>query len=172
MVRGSDMMNTVTAGKIPAAILNRKAKLSLIHLAKKETGITDEAYRLLLEGAAGMSSAAELEYEDQFNAVMKAFETLGFTSWKKQGKTTSRPRWPDTWGCTRDQRAKIEVMWKTCARNKSDKALRAFVKRIAHVDSPSFLRPPLARKVILALADMMEKAGFDPATGGRLGTSR
>jgi hypothetical protein len=157
----------VTAEK-PRAILNRKKKLSLIHIAKKETGITDEAYRLLLEGAAGISSAADIAWEDQFGAVMKAFENLGFKSWKKQGKTDSRPKREDAWGCTEDQRAKIEVMWKTCARNPGNKALRAFIKRITRVDHPAFLRPPLARKVILALADMMAKAGFDPATGGRL----
>jgi hypothetical protein len=96
-------MNAATAKKTSPAILNRKEKLSLIHIAKKETGITDEAYRLLLEGAAGISSAAEIAWEDQFNAVMKAFERLGFKSWKKQGKTTSRPEWPDIWGCTKDQ---------------------------------------------------------------------
>jgi hypothetical protein len=101
---------------------------------------------------------------------MKAFAKLGFTSWKKQGKTASRPRWPDAWGCTEDQRAKIEAMWKTCARKPDEKALRTFIKRITHVDSPAFLRPYLARKVILALEVMMRKAGFDPDTGGRLTT--
>jgi hypothetical protein len=161
-------MNATTAKTLPRPILNRKEKLSLIHIAKKETGITDEAYRALLDGAAGIGSAAEIAFEDQFIAVMAAFEKLGFKSWKKQGKTTSRPQRPDTWGCTESQRAKIEVMWKTCARNPSDRALRAFVKRIARVDSPVFLRPHLARKVILALGDMMRKAGFDPDTGGRL----
>jgi hypothetical protein len=149
-------------------LINRKAKLSLIHIAKKETGIADDAYRLLLEGAAGIHSAAEIRFEDQFNAVMKAFENLGFTSWKKQGKTDSRPQWPDAWGCSEGQRAKIEAMWKTCARNPSGRALRTFVKRIARVDHPSFLRPHLARKVIIALEDMMQKAGFDPVTGGRI----
>jgi hypothetical protein len=150
-------------------MLNRKKKLSLIHIAKKETGITDDAYRLLLQGAAGITSAAEIAWEDQFNAVMIAFENLGFKSWKRQGKTASRPEWPDAWGCGEGQRAKIEAMWKTCARNPADKALRAFIKRIARVDHPAFLRPYLARKVILALADMMRKAGFDPETGGRIG---
>jgi hypothetical protein len=150
-------------------LLNRKTKLSLIHIAKKETGIAEDAYRILLEGAAGIGSAAEIAYEDQFNAVMKAFENLGFKSWKKQGKTTSRPQWQGSWGCTEDQRAKIEAMWKTCARNPGDKALRAFVKRITRVDHPAFLRPYLARKVILALEDMMRKAGFDPVAGGRIG---
>jgi hypothetical protein len=149
-------------------LLNRKGKLSLIHIAKKETGLSDKTYRLLLEGAAGVTSAAEITDEAQFNAIMRAFTALGFTSWKAQGKTTSCPRWSDTWGCTEGQRAKIEAMWKTCARAPTDKALRAFVKRIAHVDSPVFLRPPLARKVILALGGMMRKAGFDPETGETL----
>jgi phage gp16-like protein len=149
-------------------LLNRNAKISLVHIAKKETGITDEAYRILLDSAAGITSASEINFEDQFNAVMKAFENLGFKSWKKQGKTTSRPQWPDMWGCSQDQRAKIEAMWKTCARNPSDKALQTFIKRIAQVDHPRFLRPYLARKVILALEDMMRKAGFDPVTGGRI----
>jgi phage gp16-like protein len=148
-------------------LLNRTAKLSLIHIAKKETGITDEAYRLLLGSAAGITSASEINFEDQFNAVMNAFENLGFKSWKKQGKTNSRPQWPDTWGCSDDQRAKIEAMWKTCARNPSDKALQTFIKRITYVDHPAFLRPHLARKVIIALEDMMRKAGFNPVTGGR-----
>jgi phage gp16-like protein len=149
-------------------LVNRSTKLSLIHIAKKETGITDEAYRILLDSAAGITSASEINFEDQFNAVMKAFGNLGFKSWKQQGKTTSRPQWPNTWGCSEDQRAKIEAMWKTCARNPSDKALQAFIKRIARVDHPAFLRPHLARKVIIALGDMMRKAGFDPDTGGRI----
>jgi hypothetical protein len=156
------------ASRTPLPITNRKAKLSLIHIAKKETGITDEGYRILLEGAAGINSAAELEYEYEFNAVMKAFENLGFKSRKKQGKTTGRPQWPDFWGCTEGQRAKIEVMWKTCARNPADRALRVFIKRITHVDHPRFLNAALARKVIVALEVMMRKAGFDPATGRRL----
>ena len=162
----------MTAARIPLPISNKKAKLSMIHIAKKDTGITDDAYRSILNGAAGIDSAAELEYEYQFNAVMKAFENLGFKSTARGGgnktKPKSRPQWTDEWGGTPDQRAKIEVMWKTCARNPSEKALRAFIKRIAHVDHPRFLRVELARKVILALEKMMKKAGFDPATGRRL----
>ncbi|MDR1128846.1 MAG: regulatory protein GemA, partial [Treponema sp.] len=57
------------ARKIPLPISNRKAKLSLIHIAKKDVGITDEAYRSLLSGTAGVESAAKLEYEYQFNSV-------------------------------------------------------------------------------------------------------
>jgi hypothetical protein len=156
------------AKKTALPISNKKAKLSLIHIAKKSVGIDDEAYRSILSGAAGITSAAELEYEWQFTAVMKAFANLGFKSAGKETKTGSRPQWTDEWGCTEDQRAKIEVMWRTCARNKSDRALRAFIKRITRVDHPRFLNVFLARKVIIALGDMMRKAGFDPETGERL----
>jgi hypothetical protein len=152
--------------KTPLPISNKKSKLGLIHLAKTSVGITDEDYRSLLSGAAGINSAADLEYEYQFNAVMKAFENLGFKNTQRgEAKTKTRPQWTDEWGGTAAQRAKIEVMWRTCARNKSDRALRAFIKRITHVDHPRFLNAFLARKVIIALEVMMRKAGFNPETG-------
>jgi hypothetical protein len=152
-----------TAKKMPLPISNKKGKMALIHIAKNAVEITDEDYRSLLSGAAGIGSAADLEWEYQFSAVMKAFENLGFKSSKRGGKT--RPQWSDEWGGTVGQRAKIEVMWRTCARNKTDKALRVFIKRITHVDHPRFLNAALARKVIIALEVMMKKAGFDPVTG-------
>jgi len=150
-----------------AMLINRKAKLSLIHIAKNRLSLSDEAYRSLLYGAAGVTSAKDIEWEDQFQAVMDCFKRLGFNSYKAMGKTTSRPKWPDTWGCTTDQRAKIEAMWQTCARHKNTKSLHRFIKRITGVDHPHFLRSALARDVILALEKMMDKAGFDPVTGGR-----
>jgi len=144
--------------RTPLPITNRKTKLSLIHLAKKNTGMADDAYRFLLEGAAGVDSAAKIEYEYQFNAVMKAFENMGFKSTARSGGRNPRPQWKDAWGGTPDQRAKIEVLWQTCARNKTEKALRFFIKRITHVDHPRFLTVELARKVILALEAMARKS--------------
>ena len=141
----------------PLPITNRKTKLSLIHIAKKNSGIADDAYRILLEGAAGVNSAADIEFEYQFNAVMKAFENLGFKSTQRSGGKKPRPQWTDEWGGTEDQRAKIEVLWQNNARNKTEKALRAFIKRIAQVDHPRFLNVELARKVILALEAMARK---------------
>ncbi|MDR0877245.1 MAG: regulatory protein GemA [Treponema sp.] len=149
------MGNDSTAQNTPLPLSNKKGKMALIHIAKNAVAITDEDYRSLLSGAAGIDSAADIEWEYQFTAVMKAFENLGFKSDRKQGKT--RPRWEDEWGGTAGQRAKIEVLWRTCARNKTDKALRAFIKRITHVDHPRFLNAALARKVIIALEVMNKK---------------
>jgi len=146
------------AARTPRPITNRNTKLALIHLAKIKVGITEDAYRALLHGAANINSAAELEYEYQFNAVMGAFKKLGFVSARLGGGRKPRPRWTDAWGGTGDQRAKIEVMWKIYARNPDEKALRAFIKRIAGVDSPRWLNVELSQKVIIALEAMARKA--------------
>jgi hypothetical protein len=151
----------MTPSKLPLA--NRSAKLSLIHIAKDAVGLTDEAYRALLSGAAGVNSAAKLDYENQFNAVMRAFEKLGFKSTLRSAVIKTRPRWPDTWGGSANQRAKIEVMWKTYARYPTEKALRAFIKRIAKVDHPHFLTETLAQKVIIALEVIAKKAKTEKA---------
>jgi hypothetical protein len=145
-------------------ITKKTEKIALIHVAKKAVGLADEDYYSLLIGSAGIDSTKDLQYEDQFNEIMQAFKHLGFRSQRK----TAKLQWADRWGCTDAQRAKIEAMWRMCARVQSDRALRAFVKRITHVEHPSFLRPALAGKVINALNAMMVKAGYDPKTGRRI----
>ena len=133
------------------SITHKKTKIALIHVAKAQTGLTDDEYRALLYGVAGITSAAELEREDQFEDIMSAFKKFGFISLKPP------TRWEDSWGGTARQRAKIESLWRLVARDKSDKALRRFIKRIARVDSPHWLNVQLAQKVILELEAMKEK---------------
>jgi hypothetical protein len=129
----------------------------MIHVAKKQLGLDDDAYRSLLQEAAGVSSAADIKYEHEYGRIMYFFEKLGFKITPKPRGKRIRPQWTEEWGGTQDQRAKIEVLWKANARNKSDFALRAFIKRIAHVDHPRFLNVALARNVILALEAMAQK---------------
>jgi hypothetical protein len=75
---------------------------------------------------------------------MAAFKKFGFVSLKPLSD------WEDSWGGTARQRAKIEGLWRLVARDKSEKALRRFIKRIAHADSQHWLNVQLAQKVILA----------------------
>jgi hypothetical protein len=58
---------------------NYKSRLALIHLAKKQLGLDEEAYRAVLSGA-GVSSAKYVSTDGQFNMVMDAFASLGFKS--------------------------------------------------------------------------------------------
>jgi hypothetical protein len=135
------------------SIVKKKTKIALIHVAKTKTGLTDDEYRTLLFGVAGITSAAELEREDQFEDIMEAFHKLGFVG----SKPLTCPRWEDSWGGTARQRVKIEALWRQLARDTSDKALRRFIKRVAHVDSPRWLNVQLTQKIILALEKMKEK---------------
>lgn len=104
-------------------ITKKKAKIALIHVAKTKTGLTDDEYRALLFGAAGIESASELEREDQFQEIMEAFKQCGFVS----SKPLTCPRWEDSWGGTAGQRAKIEALWRLATRDKSGQALRRFL---------------------------------------------
>ena len=149
-------------------ITNKRSKLALIHVAKREVGLSEDRYRDLLAGAAGLSSAREIEREEQFRAIMNAFKALGFNSIQSQQRPLSRPAWADRWGCNDAQRAKIEVMWRAVARDPGDRALHAFIRRITGVDHPQFLRDWLAQNVIIALSAMMKQVGLDPTTGKRL----
>ena len=60
-----------------------KAKKAVIHIAKSQTGMTDDEYRDLL-GSVGVTSSTELT-NVTFDKVMARFEALGF-------RTTSKPR--------------------------------------------------------------------------------
>jgi phage gp16-like protein len=140
---------------------NKRGKLiQLIHIGKVKIGLTDDTYRAFLEGITGRRSCTEMT-ERQLAAVLRAMRRNGFE--QKPRRVT-----PEEQGmAAAAQLEYIKGMWQTCARNKSDKALLAFVNRIARVKALRFLTVHTARKVILALRDMMEKAGFDPDTSDR-----
>ena len=137
---------------------NRRKKLiQLVHIGKGKLGMDDEAYRAFLAGVCGKDSAARMTIRE-LEAALRAMRKTGF----EQKPRRVRPL--EKGDATIEQLEYIKGMWAVCARNTSDEALRAFVKRIAGVDALRFLDVERARKVILALRDMMTKAGYDPDT--------
>ena len=118
----------------------------------------DEAYRAFLAGVCGKDSAAKMT-ERQLEQALKAMRKNGFSS-----QTPKRVKPEEKGGATSEQLEYIKGMWAKCARNKSDTALLAFVYRIARVQALRFLTVHTAQEVILALREMMIKAGFDPDT--------
>jgi len=135
----------------------RKRLIQLIHIGKAKTGMDEGAYRAFLTGVCGRDSAAKMTLR-QLEQALKAMRKNGFA------QTPGRVKPGEQGRATLDQLEYIKGMWQKCARNKSDEALAAFVKRIARVDALRFLNAGLAQKVILALRDMTAKAGFDPDT--------
>lgn len=62
----------------------RNQQLSKIHVAKKDLGMDDESYRVMLARVAGVTSAKDLNPR-QVGLVLREFERLG---WKpKPGRT-------------------------------------------------------------------------------------
>jgi len=64
----------------------KHSRLAVIHIAKKETGMTDAEYRDLLAGF-GVASSRDLKVRD-FDKLMSRFEALGFRT------TSTRRRKP------------------------------------------------------------------------------
>lgn len=137
--------------------------IALIHVAKAQLGLDEETYRGVL-ASAGVASSKEIRDQDQFNLIMNQFKTLGF----QKAKATRRPTWKDDWWrCSPAQRAKIEVLWANVARTPTEPALRRMVARIIHIDSPAWINPAQASKVIVALRAMAVQAGLDPDAAER-----
>jgi hypothetical protein len=135
----------------------RKKFIQLIHVGKGKMGMDEVAYRAFLAGVCGRDSAAKMTIR-QLEQALKAMRNNGFEQPPNRVKPFEKGR------ATLDQLEYIKGMWAVCARNKSDEALAVFVKRISGIDALRFLNVELAQKVILALRDMMAKAGFNPDT--------
>ena len=141
---------------------NRRKKLiQLVHVGKAKMGLSDESYRAFLTGVCGRDSAKKMTIR-QLEQALREMRKNGFE------QTPNRVKPEEKGLATLEQLEYIKGMWAKCARNKSAGALAAFVKRIGRVDALRFLNVELAQKVILALREMMIKAGFDPDTSEAL----
>jgi len=138
----------------------RKRLTRLIHVGKGKMALTEDAYRAFIGGITGRNSCSEMS-EAQLKAVLRVMRKNGFPLEIRRVKPKEMGR------ATLAQLEYIKGMWAKCARNKSDAALLKFVNRIVRVKSLRFLTEETATKVILALRDMMAKAGFDPDTSER-----
>lgn len=145
-----------------AMLAGRRGKLALIHLAKKQCGLDEEAYRALLWGAAGVEKASEIANESQYRAVMASFEACGFSPRRSNRKKLPLREEQKGNDVTGRQLYYIKGLWELASRKKDEKSLRAIVKRIGHVDDLRFLTKERASAVILALRDICWKAGYNP----------
>lgn len=140
--------------------MNRKMERSkiiqLIHVAKKEIGLSDEDYRAVLESTTKKSSCAEMTLFE-LDEVLKAMKKLGFRVKKLATKEIELG-----WDTSKEQMDYIKGMWELVARDKSDRALYRFIRRITGAGHPRFMGAADAQKVIIALRKMMADAGYNP----------
>ena len=73
--------------------LSRRQK-AIIHIAKQRCGLDDEAYRDLLQRAAGVRSASDLDQLD-YRRVLAEFARLGFVPRHRSGRPGTTDPAPD-----------------------------------------------------------------------------
>ena len=140
-----------------------KSRVAIIHVAKKQLGLDEDAYRAILSGA-GIASSRDLKTDEQFSSIMRAFENLGFKSpGRKQGiKYRETVPGQSSSMISKRQEYYIRGLWDLASRVKDEKSLRGIIKRIGKTDDIRFLSRKAASAVILALRDICWKAGFNP----------
>ncbi|MBO5607302.1 MAG: regulatory protein GemA [Treponema sp.] len=135
---------------------DRSKLIQLIHIAKSQVGLSDEDYRAVLESTVKKSSCSDMTVFE-LNEVLKAMKKLGFRVKKLETKENEIG-----WDTSKEQLNYIKGMWELVARDKSDRALYHFIKRITGADHSRFMGAAEAQKVILALRKMMVNAGLNP----------
>ena len=136
--------------------IDRSKIIQLIHIAKSQIGLSDEDYRAVLESTAKKTSCSKMTLFE-LNEVLKAMKKLGF----KVKKLETREE-EIGWDASKAQMDYIKGMWERVARDKSDRALYKFIKRITGADHPRFMTAKDSQKVIIALRKMMTDAGLNP----------
>jgi hypothetical protein len=137
------------------------SRLAIIHVAKKQLGLDEAAYRAILSGA-GVDSAKDIATDAQFNAVMSAFAALGFASRGAELKRQRSAAGTNPAFISPRQEHYLRGLWALASRAKDEKSLRRMVKRIGKAGDIRFLSRRAASAVILALRDICWKAGFNP----------
>jgi phage gp16-like protein len=137
------------------------SRLAIIHVAKKQLGLDEEAYRAILSGA-GVSSARDITTSAQFNTVMTAFARLGFKPRGAELKHQNTAPGTNPAFISKRQEYYVRGLWSLASRAKDEQSLRRMVKRIGKTDDIRFLSRRAASALILALRDIGWKAGFNP----------
>lgn len=124
-----------------------KKQIRLIHVAKRELGLSDDEYRDLLYAVTGKRSSKDLTAAEA-KEVVATLERLGF---KPLGpRPAGRP--------TEAQVAFIKNLWREAARQPSESYLGVWLLRGYGVNRPEELTFDDASRVIEALKAMKRRA--------------
>lgn len=131
--------------------LDRK-KIALIHVAKKQIGLTEDDYRAILSQYGRAGSAADLSPEG-FKRVMARLEGLGFKS-----TSTARPL-PDRAGmASAEQTSLMRHLWHEFTNGQgTDATFGKWLEGRFKLSSIRFINARTAPKVIAALRAMVKR---------------
>jgi len=144
------MKRITSALPSPERINDRK--VALIHVARRQLGLTEEDYRSTLNLFGGVSHAAELDIKG-FTAVMARFTALGFNS-----TSPRRPLATRLGMASPAQTSLIRQLWAECTGNEGTEAdLGKWLERQFGVSLLRFVNSELAPRVIGGLKAMKIK---------------
>jgi phage gp16-like protein len=125
------------------------SKLKLLHTAKRQLNLSDPQYRAILQKAAGVSSARDLD-EDGFERVLTRFQALGFKTLREHRGFGDRPGM-----ATPAQLELIRKLWREFTGG-NDKGLEHWIERWYRISALRFLDSEGAHKAITALKRMAD----------------
>lgn len=130
----------------------RRADLAKIHLAKKELGLDDQAYRDVLWNTCKVKSSKDLDFMARQKLLIQ-LQSLGWRPSAKDPNKANRKAWKPDAG---SQASKILALWlelkrKGKLRKPTDDALFAFCKKTTGVERPDWLTADQANDVIEGL---------------------
>jgi len=145
---------------------------AIIHIAKKQCGLTEDEYRELLSGFKGRNGEPATSLTDMDDStkmqVLKAFEEkYGFKAKGRGTASTMSTKYNHLRGrknksgipyASPEQMRMIEGMFMTHpnVRSKTEKAFGNFLRRIAGVNSVEWVLAYKVKKVVKALEKMEE----------------
>ena len=150
---------------------NRNQLIQLIHVAKRELGLDDDVYRLLLESNTAKTSCKTMSIKE-LESVLSTLENKGFKRKASSNKKPFKRRLSAKSGKVKTDVNKITAIWITMAKQSfvhdgSASALDAYVRRMTHrnsgdgVDHVAWCSPNQAYRVIEALKSWHRRVMID-----------
>lgn len=146
-----------------SALPDRRFQLiRLVHVAKRDLAMPDEAYRDLLKRETKKTSCSAMT-EPELDKVLKALRKNGFRV--KHSRPAPQPTTRKAHRLRVGQAALITALWIDlwqlgAVRDNSDKAIDSFVDRQVGIAHMQWLSPNKANQVIEALKAWCEREGF------------
>ena len=139
----------------------RRAMLAKVHMAKKQLGLQEDAYRPLLERVTGKASAGDCT-EAQLARVLEEFKRLG---WQATAAAAQHVRGGRTRQADHPSAKKARALWISLhqlgvVRDPAERALESFAKRQLGVERLQWADQGQAYRLIEALKAMAERAGW------------
>ncbi|MCW3835998.1 regulatory protein GemA [Sphingomonas canadensis] len=146
----------------PGASKHRKLMLAKIHIARSDLRLSSDDYQGILYDIAGATSAADCS-DAQLGRVLDHFKARGWRPATPAGRGARPADHPAA--------NKARALWISLhrlgeVRQPGDKALEAFARRQLGCERLQWANQSMMYRVIEALKDMAQRAGWDQNTAG------